>query len=147
MRKLFLGLMAAAAVAIALTGCASLGTTTQQTAEQLVVEYATLKVVGTGSTTAARQAKAAQILTIATTAKVDFADPAATLATVTAQVAVRIAALKLAPAEQLVANALVQVVSDELAAKIGAGVLDPAKVASVNTVLNWVIEASSMPVS
>lgn len=145
MRKIYLGLMAVVAVMFA--GCASLGTATQQTAEQLVVEYATLKVIGTGSTTADRQAKAAQILTIATAAKADFADPAATLATVTAQVAARIATLKLQPADQLVANALVQVVSDELAAKIGAGVLDPAKVASVNTVLGWVIEASSMPVS
>lgn len=144
MRNLALGLMAAAVLAFA--GCASLGTPIQQTAEQLVVEYATLKVIGSGSTTAARQAKASQILSIASTAKADFADPAATLATVTAQVAVRIAALKLDPADQLVANALVQVVADELSAKIGAGVLNPAQVTSVNTVLGWVVEAASMPV-
>lgn len=145
MRNFLLGLMAAAALTFA--GCASLGTATQQTAEQLVVEYATLKVIGSGSTTALRQAKAAQILSIASTAQVDVANPAATLATVTAQVAVRIAALNLSPADQLVANALVQVVTDDLAAKIGTGVLNPEQVTSVNTVLGWVVQAASMPVS
>jgi uncharacterized protein YceK len=129
------------------SGCASLGTSTQQTAEQLVVEYATLKVIGAEPMTAARQAKAARILAIAVSAKADLSDPAATLATVLAKVTAQIAAEHLAPADQMLANALVETVSAELQAKIGAGVLDPAKVTTANTVLGWVVEAASFPVS
>lgn len=129
------------------SGCASLGTSTQQTAEHLVVEYATLKVIGAEPTVAARKDKAARILAIAVSAKADLSDPAATLATVLAKVSAQIAAEHLAPADQMLANALVETVSAELQAKIGAGVLDPAKVTTANTVLGWVVEAASFPVS
>lgn len=141
------GLILMGIVLACVAACASLGSTTQQTAEQLVVEYATLKVIGAEPTTAARQAKAAKILAIATSAKNDLANPAATLATVLAQVTAQIAAEKLDPANQLLADALVQTVAAELQAKIGAGTLDPAKVANANTVLGWVVQAASFPVS
>lgn len=129
------------------SGCATLGSHSQQTAEQLVVEYSTLKVIDTGKTTADRQAIADRITKIVTTAMTDVANPSATIATVTALVNVQILNLHLPVQEQPLADALVGELAAELADKIGTGVLSPAQVVTVNTVLGWVKQAASYPIS
>lgn len=139
-------LLAAVMVGFSLAGCASLGTTASQAYEKLAVEYATIKVVKTGTTPAARQAKQAKIIAIATQAQTLLASPSVTLALVRVAVNTQIASLHLAAEDQMVADVLVQVVADELAAKVGAGVLKPTDVVSVNTVLSWVVAGASFPV-
>lgn len=140
------GLITGSVVLALLAGCASLGTTANQAYEKLAVEYATIKVVKTGATPAARQAKQAKIIAIATQAQTVLASPSVTLALVKVAVNAQIASLHLAAEDQMVADVLVQMVSDELAAKVGAGVLKPTDVVTVNTVLSWVVSGASFPV-
>lgn len=130
-----------------MTGCASLGSPSTQATEQLVVEYATIKVVKTGATVADQQAKQAKIIGIATQAQTVLGSPSVTLAALQTAVTAQIAALKLAPEDQMLADALVQMVAAEVADKVGSGALDPAQVVTVNTVLGWVVAGASFPVS
>lgn len=134
-------------VGFSLAGCASLGTTASQAYEKLAVEYATIKVVKTGATLADRQAKQAKIIAIATQAQTVLGSPSVTLAAVNAAVNAELAKLHLGAEDQMVADALVQMVSDELAAKVGAGVLNATDVVTVNAVLSWVVAGASFPVS
>lgn len=141
------GLIVASIVLAMLAGCASLGTTANQAYEKLAVEYATIKVVKTGATTADRQAKQARIIAIATQAQTVLTSPNVTLAAVKAAVAAQIAKQHLAAEDQMVVDVLVQMVDSELTAKIGAGILKPTDVVTVNTVLSWVVAGASFPVS
>lgn len=134
-------------LALALAGCASLGTTADQAVEKLVVESATLKVVNSGATTAAKQAKAARIIAIATQAQTVLGSPSATITLIQTAVEVQIASLKLDAADQLLADMLVQAVVAEVSDKVGAGVLNPNQIVTVNTVLSWVVAGASFPVS
>lgn len=140
-------LLAAVMAVSSLAGCASLGSSANQAYEKLAVEYATIKVVKTGKTPAERQAMQAKIIAIATQAQTVLTSPNTTLALVRTAVNLQIAKQHLAAEDQMVADTLVQVVSDELAAKVGAGVLKPSDVVSVNTVLSWVVAGASFPVS
>lgn len=130
-----------------MTGCASLGTQSDQAAEQLVIEYATVKVVNTGTTVAEKQAKAARIIAIATQAQTVLGSPSVTIALLQAAVTSQIGALKLDAADQMLADALVQAVVAEISDKVGSGVLNPVQVVTVNTVLGWVVQGASFPVS
>lgn len=145
MKKILL--LSAVMVGFSLAGCASLGTTASQAYEKLAVEYATIKVVKTGATLADRQAKQAKIIAIATQAQTVLGSPSVTLAAVNAAVNAELAKLHLAAEDQMVADALVQMVSDELAANVGAGVLNATDVVTVNAVLSWVVAGASFPVS
>lgn len=140
------GLITAGVVLALLAGCASLGTTANQAYEKLAVEYATIKVVKTGATPAARQAKQAKIIAIATQAQTVLTSPNVTLGMVKIAVNAEIAKQHLAAEDQMVADEFVQAVSTELAARVGAGVLKPTDVVSVNTVLSWVVAGASFPV-
>lgn len=139
-------IMLFAAVAALMAGCASLGTTATQAYEKLAVEYATIKVVKTGKTTAEQQAIQARVIAIATQAQTALASPDVTLGVIMIAVNAQLAKQHLAVEDQMVADALVQLVSDELTAKIGAGILKPTDVVSVNTVLSWVVAGASFPV-
>lgn len=142
-----LTVLATAVAVLSMTaGCASLGTTANVAYEKLAVEYATIKAVKTAKTPAARQAMQAKIIAIATQAQTVLASPSVTLALVQTAVNTQIAKQHLAAEDQMVADALVQMVSDELTAKVGAGVLKPSDVVSVNTVLSWVVAGASFPV-
>lgn len=146
MKKAFYVGMIAGAV-LALAGCATLGSTSEQAAEKLVVEYATIKVVNSGKTVAEKQAKAARIIAIASQAQTVLGSPSVTIALVQAAVNAQLAALKLDAADQMLADALVQAVVAEVGDKVGAGVLNPNQVVTVNAVLGWVVEGASFPVS
>lgn len=130
-----------------MSGCATLGSTSGQATEQLVVEYATIKVVKAGGTLAQQQAKQAKIITIATQAQTVLGSPSVTLAALQAAVNAQIASLKLAPEDQMLADALVQMVAAEVADKVGTGALSAAQVVTVNTVLGWVVAGASFPIS
>lgn len=141
-----LTVLACAVTTVILAGCSTLGTTANQAYEKLAVEYATIKAVKTAKTPAARQAMQAKIIAIATQAQTVLASPSVTLALVQTAVNTQIARQHLAAEDQMVADALVQMVSDELTAKVGAGVLKASDVVTVNTVLSWVVAGASFPV-
>lgn len=130
-----------------MTGCATLGSSSSQATEQLVVEYATIKVVRAGGTLDQQHAKQAKIIAIATQAQTVLGSPSVTLAALQAAVSAQIAALKLAPEDQMLADALVKMVAAEVSDKVGTGALNAAQVVTVNTVLGWVVAGASFPIS
>lgn len=133
------------ACALALSGCATLFT--GSASEKLVVQYATLKVISSGKTTADRAQKAERIRTVAGEAKTMLDTNNVTLAFLESAVRARLATLKLDAADTLLANALTETIVAELAAKVGDGILPPDQLYKVSTVLSWVIDAASFPVS
>lgn len=132
---------------VSLSGCATLGNAQFQPAEQLVVEFATLKVIDIGSTTAVRQARADKIRSIAADAKAIADTGGVAIAAVQAAAMAAVAKLNLAPADQFLADALIQTVVAELQARVGAGVIPANALVQVDAVLGWVITAASLPVS
>jgi hypothetical protein len=123
----------AAALAV-LSGCASFsGSTT----EKLVVQVATMKFIESNPANADRIEQAAA------EARTWLDADGVTLADLERAMMNRIAASDLEPSDRLLASALVEVVADEIDVRIGAGVLDPERKATVNTVLGWVEQAAS----
>lgn len=146
MKRNLIVLAAIAAFAlVGLGGCASFAKNLP--VEQLVAQYATLKVIEVGKTTADRTDRAAKITTIATAAKaIVDGGGSSTLNDLVMAVNVKISALHLSPADQLLANGLVAALAAELSDKITGGVLKPDEIVQVDTVLGWVIDAAAMPV-
>lgn len=128
-----------------LAGCATF--TQNLPVEQLVVEFATLKTIEQGKTTADRQTRAARIVAIATGAKTIVDTGNTTVAALQAAIEARVAKLGLSPADSLLAEALVQAVIAEVNKRVTSGVLSPDTAVQVDTVLGWVITTASAPVS
>lgn len=133
MKTKFLALIA---TALAVAGCASLGN--GSAVETIAVQYAVLRVTDGDS------AKAGRIAEIATEAKSLFNSEAVTVALVKTAVASRVAKLDLAPADQLLAAALIEAVEAELVKRVGNGLLPPEKKVGVNAVLDAVIQAATI---
>lgn len=119
---------------VALSGCASFsGSPT----EKLVTQVAVMKFIESNPANADRIEKAAAV------ARTWLDTDGVTLADLERAMADRIAASDLEPSERLLAAALTEVIADELDVRIGAGVLDPERKQTVNTVLTWVEQAAS----
>lgn len=131
-------LILAIVMAVALTGCATLGS--GSAAEKLVVQVATMKFIEAGDD---RAAKAARIVKAAAQARVWLDTDGVTIADLHSAMMARIASADLEPSDKLLAAALVDVVAAELDTRIGAGVISPEKRATVNAVLSWVEQAAS----
>lgn len=130
-------LIAIAALAAVLSGCASFsGSTT----EKLIVQAATMKVVESG---ADRAAKAAKIVAAAEAAQTWIDTDGVTLADLRASMVQRIAAADIEASDKMLATALVDVVVAELNARVGEGLISPEKKVTVNTVLGWVVQAAA----
>ena len=56
----------------------------------------------------------------------------------------QIAKLNLSPADQLLARGLVDMLNQELAKRVGAGLLDEKQRIIVADLMNWVLEAAEM---
>lgn len=135
-------LLIAVVMAVALTGCASLGTS--PTSEKLIVQVGVMKFIeGAGDAPAERAAKAERIVKAAAVAKVWLDTDGVTLADLKTAMLERIAAADLEASDKLLASALVDVVAAELDVRIGEGVISPEKRATVNAVLGWVEQAAS----
>lgn len=110
---------------------------------RLAVVYASLKVIESApiSQQAARRARIHQI---ALDAKTLISGEAVTIALLEAAIRDRVDFTKLSPADTALADALIDMVMQELQNRVGTGLLDPAQVLAVNTVLDWVIEATAV---
>ena len=131
-------LLAVALPIAALTGCASLGTSSAT--EKLVVQAATMKFIESSGD---RATKASRIVKAAAQARVWLDTDGVTIADLQVAMLDRIAAADLEPSDKLLASALVEVVVTELNARIGEGIISPEKRATVNAVLTWVEQAAS----
>lgn len=130
-------LILAIVMAVALTGCATLGS--GSATEKLVVQVATMKFIEAGDD---RAAKAARIVKAAAQARVWLDMDGVTIADLHAAMMARINGADLEPSDKLLAAALVDVVAAELDARIGDGIISPEKRATVNSVLAWVEQAA-----
>lgn len=131
-------LILAIVMAVALTGCATLGS--GSAAEKLVVQVATMKFIEAGDD---RAAKAAKIVSAAAQARVWLDTDGVSLSDLQSAMLARVNAADLEPSDKLLAAALVDVIAAELNARIGEGVISPEKKATVNAVLAWVEQAAS----
>jgi membrane peptidoglycan carboxypeptidase len=121
-------------LALALTGCATGGGEPPSTlTEQLVIQYAVLKVVGDNPEKAQRVSK------VAHDAKTFLNGDGVTLAALQAAVHDKIDWTKLDAADTLLVNALLAEVDRQLQINLGAGVLNPEALVQVNAVLDWII--------
>lgn len=131
----------ATVMAVALSGCASLGTS--PAAEKLIVQAGVMKFIEAGSDAPAeRAAKAARIVRAADQARIWLDTDGVTVADLHGAMIERIRSADLEPSDKLLASALVEVVVAELNARIGEGVISPEKRATVNSVLAWVEQAA-----
>jgi uncharacterized protein YceK len=133
MKRIFV----AAVMAVALSGCASFGTS--DTSEKLIVQAATMKFIESSDD---RAGKAARIARAADQARVWLDTDGVTVADLQTAMLERIAAADLEPSDKLLASALVEVVVAELNVRIGEGIISADKRATVNAVLGWVEQAA-----
>jgi hypothetical protein len=127
-------LIVLAAALAALSGCASFqGSTT----EKLVVQAATMKFCEANTGNCDRIEK------VAAQARVWLDTDGVTIGDLRSAMLERVNSSDLLPSDKLLATALVDVVAAEIDVRIGAGVLDPEKKATVNTVLGWVEQAAA----
>jgi len=136
------GLLLGAMMLLPIAGCATFND--HKAATQLVVQYATLKVIERGSTPDDQALRASRIREIATEAKTNLQKGDVPLEALKVIVGERIAKYALSPADQLLANALVQAVMDELQARVGVGAIPPDTMYQAEQVLDWVITATGM---
>jgi len=122
-------------------GCATLDA--HDGSAKLIVTYATLKVIEQGDTPQAQIERAQKIHQIAADAKTFLAGESVTLGLLQTAIRDQIAPLNLSPADSYLADALVQVVIDELQHRVGTGVLLPDQLYQASTVLGWVIDATA----
>lgn len=137
-----IGVLAGLLALLVLTGCTTLRT--QPTTSGLVVTYATAKVIEVGETAEARLERAERIKAIAGEARTWLAGEGVTIEFLEAAALARLAKLSLSPADAMLANALVQVAVQELRVKIGAGVIPPDKLVTVNQLLGWIESAAAL---
>lgn len=132
----------AAVMAVALSACASLGTS--PAGEKLIVQAGVMKFIEGGSDAPQERAsKAARIVKAAAQARIWLDMDGVSIADLQVAMLERIASADLEPSDKLLASALVEVVVTEINVRIGEGVISPEKRATVNAVLSWVEQAAS----
>ena len=120
--------------ALVLAGCATDGSgPPSKLTEQLVIQYAVLKVLDNDPERAQR------IGEIARDAKTFLNGNAVTIGALQAAVHDKIDWTKLDAADTLLVNALLAEVDRELVIRVGDGVLNPDALVQVNEVLDWII--------
>lgn len=122
--------------------CISLSACKQNSAE-LLVSYATMKVIERGSSAADQVERAEKIREIATDAKALLSGETVTVDLLEAAVREQVDKLALQPADRFLADALIHQVATDLQQRVGAGVLDADKRYKVSAVLDWVIRATA----
>lgn len=141
------GLLAASATLIIVslfTGCAAFGGNSgQNTVVNATIEFATAKYIerSAGNDATRRLNKAVEVKAVATQIQ-GLASGTVTLAQLDTALASSIG--KLSPSDQLLANALVQVLLNEVNVKIQTGILTAAEAAAVKTIAQDVILATTL---
>ncbi len=129
-------LLIAATIAV-LTACAT--TPNGQRAERIVVQAAVLHVIERASIPSV---KAQAIVGAVKLVHTLLLDDNASVSALRSALLARVAERDLPPAEKLVALEVVNALSDEVERRVGSGVLSPDAVLKVNTVLDWVLDAT-----
>lgn len=143
---------ALACLFVVLGACASVESFLQKDtlAAQLLVQEATTRVIEVGHSPAERYQRAQNIARTVAAIKVSFDTSVTTLPGLVQLATARIAALNLAPSDQILAQALVGALAERIAAKVCPGT-DPNtactipadKTVFVDTVLAWVTQATA----
>lgn len=136
MRKLLVTLLA-----ISLVGCATIEK--NPNTAKLVTQYAVLKFAEQSSADR-RAERLANVKRIATDVKAIATNESASISILQSAVDVQIAKLNLSAADKLLARGLVDMISQELTKRVGAGVLSPEAKLTVAQVMDWIVEAASM---
>lgn len=125
---------------IALSGCASLEK--HEPTARLVTQYAVLKYAEKLPADS-RAARIERIRTIAIEVKA-MTTGETSLSLLQLAVASQLDKAGLSPADRLLADGLVQIISAELEERIGTGVLAPEQLVQVSEVMDWIIAATNV---
>lgn len=118
-------------------------TACNDSSSELIVSYATMKVIERGDSLEDQLVRADKIREIATDVKALLAGEKVTISSLEATVREQIQKLRLSPADAFLADALIRQVVTELQQRVGIGILDPDKRYKVSVVLDWVINATA----
>lgn len=125
-----------------LSGCSTLRS--QPTTSSLVVTYAASKVIEAAPTPDERLRRAQRIKSIVGEARTWLQGEGMTVELLESAARNRLATLNLSPADAMLATALVQIAVQDLQEKIGAGVVSPDQLVTVNQLLDWIDSAAKL---
>jgi hypothetical protein len=131
-------MLAGLVLAFSLTACQTVES--KPMAARLAVTVATLKVIEADKTDQA--ARAQRVAAVARDAQKLLDGEQVTLGAIQAAVKARLDSSELSPSDRILADTLVVMISDELRARIGDGLLSPEQRLTVSTVLDWVAVAA-----
>lgn len=137
-------MIAALAASITLAGCTALQNFLDSnggTAE-LGVTYATMKYIEKAGDVDAQIARATRVRLVAEDVKETARGDSVTVEALKAYVMGRLPA-DLSPADRFLADALIEALVAELQQRVGIGVLDADQLLVVDTLLEWVIKATT----
>lgn len=129
------------ALALSLAGCATIEK--NPNSAKLVTQYAVLKFAEQSSPER-RAARLENVKKIAADVKAIAANEDASIGFLQSAVDLQIAKLNLSPADKLLAKGLVDMISQELLKRVGAGALSPDAKVQVSLVMDWILEAAAM---
>lgn len=129
---------------VLLVGCASFER--NQSAAKLAISYSVLKYVESAGDTNAQAARAARVRNVAERALALTDGKDVILAAVEAAVRAEVAKLNLSPADLMLADGLIAVISDEISKRVGEGILSPEQLVQTKVVLGWIINATDFAI-
>jgi hypothetical protein len=141
MRAKLLLILAACVTSITLAACAALQE--NKATAQLVIQYATVKLLEE-TPEAKRADRQAEIIRIATDLRSLAGNDGVTLLFLRERLNQELQKHVHSPADLLAINGLVNIASAEIEKRIQGGLLDPDEVVQVREVLQWVIDAAAL---
>ena len=130
-------LIATVAAVLLLAGCKS-PNSLQPIAEQLAIQYATLKVLENNPDYSPRIVEITRHVR-----EVASGDASATVEVIDGLIRSQINWAKLAPSDAMIVNTLLLAIRSELEARIGNGILDPEALLTVAQVATWIEQAAA----
>lgn len=134
-------LVAPFALLFLLVGCKTLEQ--NQASTRLVIQYSVAKYIEKAGDTEAQAARAERVRKVATQALALTDGNDVILAAVEAAVRAEVAKLNLSPADLMLADGLVAVISEEISKRVGEGVLSPEQLIQTKLVLSWIVDATT----
>lgn len=131
-----------AGLTLLVTACAS--TPEGQRAERIVVQAATLRIIETAAQPSQKAQRINEAVKLARTTLLDESVTVDALrGALLKRVGERVADGKMPLSEKLVALEVINTLSDEVEKRVGSGILSPDSIVTVNTVLDWVSDATA----
>jgi hypothetical protein len=122
---------------LTITGCSFFGKPENQPTAKVLVQYATAKAIK-GDTSRALRVKA-----IATEVQAALkSDEQATVVLISGLIRAKVKWDRLSPEDRALGEYLIQLIEQELTARLGDGILSPDKMLVAVDVLQWVIDAT-----